>query len=312
LSPGTEAGAGAGRKRPPVHPGPKHALILGLSALVIFLAASTWLAFYPGVPSDLGGARDLDRRARRVDIPVGSGERLDGWYLPGSRGATVMFFHGYGRDHTRAWRYAQFLQRAGYGVLTADFRSSRAAGRKPTTLGFYELEDARAMLDWLEHASPARRDRVALLGESLGGSVALVLAAERPEVAAVVADCPFASGERALEDSFERWVHVPRWPITPIAGALASGLTGHDPRALDALAAARRLRDRPLFLIAARHDDRFGPSQSEDLWRAAGARDSLWLLEDGGHNEAWLRHRAEYERRVLAFYARALAEARAP
>lgn len=302
----------AGPQSPPGLPGPANALILFASAVAIFLAGSAWIAFFPGVPTDLGGVPNLDRDARHVKIPVVPTESLDAWYLPGTRGATVVIFHGYGRDHTRAWRYAQFLRRAGYGVLAADFRSSGATHRKPTTLGYYEMQDARAILRWLQQDSGTRPGRIGLLGESLGGSVAVVLASEHPEIAAVVADCPFASGQRALEDAFERWAHVPRWPMTPIAGALAAGITGHDPRKLDAVAAAALLRGRPLLIIASREDDRFGPSQSRDLWQAAGARDSLWVLSNCGHNEAWLKHRAEYERRVLAFYGRALPESRAP
>ena len=260
------------------------------------------MALYPGVPRDLGGVPNLDGRAEHVRVPVGGLDHLDAWRIPGRGSATVILLHGYGRDHTRTWRYAQFLLRAGYGVLAVDFRSSRLADRKPTTLGYYELEDARAALDWLEGEAPSPPARIGLFGESLGGSVALALAAERPEIRAVVADCPFESGTRALEDSFERWAHVPRWPAAPIAAAMAEAITGHDPRALDVGSAAASLRDRPLFLIACENDDRLSSIQARDLWRAAGSKDTLWTLADCGHNQAWLTHRSEYERRVLTFF----------
>src|SRR5207244_5974615 len=135
----------------------------------------TWMALYPEIPADLGGAPNLDRRAERVQIPVGTADHLNGWYLPGRGRATMIIFHGYGRDHTRAWRYAQFLARAGYGVLAPDFRSSRARDRKPTTLGHYELADAEAALAWVETRPATRGARIAVLGASLGGSVGLVL-----------------------------------------------------------------------------------------------------------------------------------------
>ena len=282
-----------------------------VSALILFLAGSTWLALYPAIPVDLGGVPNLDRRAERVSIPVGAGDHLNGWFIPGTRPATVILFHGYGRDHHRAWRYATFLNRAGYGVLATDFRSSRETDRKPTTLGYYELEDARATLRWLEREPRSRGRSIGLLGESLGGSVALALAALNPEVRAVVADCPFESGRRALEDSFERWAHVPRWPAAPIAAAMGGALTGHDPRSLDALAAARRLRERPVFIIACDRDDRLSAAQARDLWSAAGAKDPLWTLPDCGHNDAWKSHRSEYERRVLGFFDSHLAPPRA-
>ena len=204
------------QKRPPARgrppgPGPGNVLVLALSALAIFVGGSIWLALFPPVIVDLGGATDLDATAARVRIPVGD-DALDGWLLEGSRRAVVIVFHGYARDHRRAWRYAAFLHRAGYSVLAVDFRSSRERGRKPTTLGAYEVPDAEAALAWVLRDPRTDGDAIGLIGESLGGSVALVLAAREPAVAAVVADCPVASGEWALEDAAERKLHLPKWP----------------------------------------------------------------------------------------------------
>jgi len=297
--PDAKRGRGVPRRPPGRHP-LFHTLTLALSALALFAAGSVWLLLFPPVPRDLDGAPDLDAQARRVSIPVG-GERLNGYVLAGRRPDLVVVFHGYGRDHTRAWRYAQFLNRAGYGVVTVDFRSSRQNQRKPTTLGTFELEDAEATLAWIAREPGLRRSRVALFGESLGASVALVLAARHPEVVAVVADCPFASGRRALEDTIHHWFLVPGEPAATIASSVARITTGHDPDALDVMGAAAALRGRPVFFIHAARDDRMRPEQAEDLWRAAGGKDSLWLTADG-HNEGWQKQRPEYERRVLAFY----------
>lgn len=280
------------------------------SAFVVLVAGSGWLALYPPVPVDLGGVPNLDARAERVSIPVGAGDHLDGWLLRGRRDALVVVFHGYGRDHTRAWRYGQFLNRAGYSVLAANFRSSRAANREPTTLGYYEMEDARAELDWVAAHRALAAHGLALFGESLGASVALTLASERPEVQAVVVDCPFADGKRAVEGAMQRFWHLPKEPFATLTRWMGEAVTGHDPYALEPLAACARLRDRPIFFIHSVHDDRLGVDQSEDLWRAAGGKDSLWVVPDGGHTEAWLHHRVEYERRVIAFLDRALATGR--
>lgn len=305
-----EAGARSRRAAGGRRAGPAAALALALSAVALFLAGSLWLMLYPPVPRDLDGAPDLDAAAERVRIPVGE-DALDGWVLPGPRRAVVVVLHGHGRDHARAWRYAGFLRDAGYGVVTVDFRSSRARNRVPTTLGAHELADATATLDWVAASPRFRGHAVALLGESLGGSVALVLAARRPEVRAVVADCPFASGRRALEDTVEWWTKLPGAPVAAAVAAVARAVTGVDPGALDVVAAADSLGGVPLYLIHAAGDDRMRPGQARAVWRAAGAKDSLWLTP-GGHNEGWQRDPDGYARRVLAFLDRALAAPRAP
>jgi fermentation-respiration switch protein FrsA (DUF1100 family) len=279
----------------------RHFLVLSCSTVLLFVVGSAWLAFYPPVPTDLAGAENLDVRSRRVRIPLADGGALQGWYLPPRNDCVVLLLHGYGRDHTRTWRYGGFLRRAGYGLLAFDFRSSRAAGRMPTTLGHYERLDASAALAWLRTRPETRHARIAVLGESLGGSVALILGAESPDVRAVVVDCPFADGRQALEDACERWARLPRWPSAALIRTVGRALTGHDPGSLDAVQAAAALRDRPVLFIHSMKDDRISPGQARELWSAAGAKDPIWLVPDAGHNEGWVAHRPTYEARVLSF-----------
>jgi pimeloyl-ACP methyl ester carboxylesterase len=288
----------------------KNALVLALSALVLFLAASTWLALYPTVPVDLGGAHDFDREAKRVKIPVGEGDHLDGWLLPGSRPATIVLFAGYARDHHRMWRYAQFLRRDGYTLLAVDFRSAREHDRKPTTLGAFESEDAEATLRWLASAQLTRANVTGLFGESLGGSVALATAVAHTEVAAVAADCPFATGRLAVRDGFERVVRLPGWPLTPIALALCRVLTGKDAAALDATSALGALDRRPVLLMQTSQGDRFSPEEVRLLEAAAGPGVEGWTVNDCVHNQLWQAHRVEYEARVRAFFAAHLLRSR--
>ena len=80
-------------------------ILVSTSALAVLAAGgSALLALYPLLPSDLGGAPNLDRRARRLRIPLDGGDWIDGWHLRGARKALVLVFHGYGRNHHRAGR----------------------------------------------------------------------------------------------------------------------------------------------------------------------------------------------------------------
>jgi hypothetical protein len=199
------------------------------------------------------------------------------------------------------WRYAQFLHRQGLTVLTVDFRSARQKGRKPTTLGYWELHDARATLDWLRKRPGMSGVRVGLFGESLGGSVALALATERADVAAVVADCPFATGEMAIADGFRCVLRLPPSPLAQIARQVGRLVTGHDPGALDVTQALRTLAARPVLLVQTRLGDRFSPTQVDRLNAALGRGGESWTVDDVKHTQAWLVHRGEYELRVGRF-----------
>jgi dipeptidyl aminopeptidase/acylaminoacyl peptidase len=287
------------------------ALVVGGAVLGVVLvvalgaAGAALLGLYPHLPRDLGGAPNLDPEARHVRIPVDGDDALDGWLLAPRERAVVLVLHGYGRDHSRAWRYAAFLHAAGYGVLAVDFRSSRWSRRLPTTLGHHEIVDAQAALDWLLAEPALAGHAIGMLGESLGGSVALLVAAENPGVAAVVTDGAFVHATLALEDSSERWARLPR-QTAYLARALGKVVTGRDLGEVDVEPAACRLAARPLFLIHALEDDRLSSEHAHRLWRAAGSKDPLWLIPGTGHNQGWKRHRAEYERLVLAFFDRHL------
>ncbi len=290
----------------------RNAIMLFLSALLLFAGGSAWIALYPSVPADLGGVENLDAKAEHVRIPVGEGDHLDGWYLPGRSDATVILFAGYARDHRRVWRYGRFLHQRGLHVVTVDFRSARRSDRKPTTLGHWELLDARATLEWVRRHPVLRSHRVALFGESLGGSVALALAAERPDVAAVVADCPFASADAAIEDGFRYVVRVPPFPLTDLSRQVGRVVTGHDPGAFDATESLRALNARPVLVVQTRMEDRFSREQVQRISTALGLRGEQWTLDDVKHTEAWLKHREDYEKRVGGFLGAHLGVRSAP
>ena len=91
-----------------------------------------------------------------------------------------------------------------------------------------------------------------------------------------------------------------------VARWVGIGFTGHDPYQIDVLAAIRAMSDRPVLFIQGLEDNRFSADQVEELWRAAGGKDPLWLVPGSGHNEAWVTHRDLYEQRVSAFFAKHL------
>ncbi len=271
---------------------------------VVFGVAVTRLVLYPVLPQDLGGAENLDARAHHVRIPLPDGDQLDGWHLAGGGRGALLLLHGFGRTHDRMWRYGDFLNRAGYDLLAVDFRSSRRRARMPTTLGHHELPDAQAALDWL-HALPSLAGQpVGVLGESLGGSVALLLAARNPDVAAVIVDGAFANAAAALHDSCERWAGLPGAPTTAMLRWIGRRVTGHDPGSVDVLVACERLAARPVMVIHSSEDDRLSSAHATALWHAVGATGPLWLIHGAGHNEGWRRQRGLYEELVLAFLER--------
>src|SRR5207248_5555484 len=66
---------------------------------------------------------------------------IAGRFFPGRSRATIVLSHGYGDDEDEMLPWADFLNRAGYSVLTYDMRNRGQSGGGAITLGALEQDD---------------------------------------------------------------------------------------------------------------------------------------------------------------------------
>lgn len=119
------------------------------------------------------------------------------------------------------------------------------------------VREARAAVEWLAAQPEIDAERIAVLGYSLGGFLALMTAAEERTVRVVALA---AAGD--LPDG------------TPYAALVR--------RAVDPLRAVRQLGGRPLLLLNGRRDSTTRPAQAERLHAfAEEPKQIIWY--DGGH-----------------------------
>ena len=105
------------------------------------------------------------------------GTRLHGWYVPHEDPrAAVLFCHGNAGNVTNRSEMLQILNgRVGVSVLIFDYRGYGRSEGRPDEPGV--LADARAARAWLAGREQIGETDVVLLGRSLGGAVAVDLAA---------------------------------------------------------------------------------------------------------------------------------------
>jgi fermentation-respiration switch protein FrsA (DUF1100 family) len=138
------------------------------------------------------------------------GTRLHGWYVPHEDPrAVVVFCHGNGGNITHRSETLRILHDGvGVAVLIFDYRGYGRSNGKPTEAGV--LADARAARAWLAQRAGVEQSEVVLLGRSLGGAVAVDLAA--------------ADGARALilESSFSSLpdVAASHYPWIPVRAVM--------------------------------------------------------------------------------------------
>lgn len=105
------------------------------------------------------------------------GTRLHGWYVPREAPlATILFCHGNGGNVTHRVEKLRALNRvAGASVLVFDYRGYGRCEGHPNEEGV--LADARAARAWLAQRAGVPEKEIVVMGESLGGAVAVDLAA---------------------------------------------------------------------------------------------------------------------------------------
>jgi fermentation-respiration switch protein FrsA (DUF1100 family) len=203
------------------------------------------------------------------------GTRLSGWFFPslGRKKGTVIHLHGNAANISNHFRAIAFLPPLEYSVLAFDYRGYGDSQGAPSRAGC--LEDVFAAIDYAKGRKDVDPARIALFGQSLGASYAIVAAAERPEVKAVVAEAPFTS-HRGIARTILR-----RSPVTWIfAGFLPELLLGGSYAPIDYV---DRIAPRPLLLAHGTADALIPYTMSEALLERAKEPKRLHTIPGGEH-----------------------------
>jgi pimeloyl-ACP methyl ester carboxylesterase len=193
------------------------------------------------------------------------------------------------------------LNRHGYHVIITSIRAHDLSDGTLITFGQREMDDMAA---WYRHALEqpgVDPRRIAMLGNSLGGSIAIEFAAETPSVAAVIANSAFSSLTDTLEKSVRFYTGLPPFPFVPLITFWAEREGGFSAAAIDAKRAIGRLSPRPVLLMQGGGDVVISVESGERLFEAAGEPKELWFEPKVGHSGFDTALPEEYERRVVAF-----------
>jgi pimeloyl-ACP methyl ester carboxylesterase len=196
------------------------------------------------------------------------------------------------------------LVREGYRVLTFDLRASGESGGDRFTLGALEVRDVGGAIDFLRSRGMAM-DGVSLVGFSMGGATALLVAESEPLVHAVVEDSGYADLNDLLDDQVPKQSGLPA-VFTPGMVLAANGLLGINVYAIrpidgvPALAAAGV----PLLVIHGDADTYVPPKNARRIAAAYGPAVETLYLPEANHIESHWRAPATYNARLSAFLAR--------
>lgn len=272
---------------------------------LLFLAAALLAGcgnglFYQPDHVDYGTPARFGQSYRDVWFTSRDGTRLHGWFVPavGKPKATVVHFHGNGQNISAQYAFAAWLPQAGYNVFTFDYRGYGKSAGSPDREGI--RDDALAALDYIASRKDTGTPNLVIFGQSLGGAIAIVAAAEhKQDLRAVIIESTFASYRSIAHDKAEQ---VP--VVGSAAGSAPSLLASKEYDPIDYIG---RISPIPLMLLHGTADPVIPFAHGERLYQKAGSPKQFVVVQGGGHIEAFSRFLPQTRPVVLRFLEQALA-----
>lgn len=214
----------------------------------------------------------------------GEAVRLHGLWLPqpAPDAPVILFLHGVRWDVRASAPRMRQLHRLGFSVLGVDYRGfGRSSKAMPSET--LVAEDVQAAWQWLAKAHPQARRYV--FGHSLGGAVAVRLAAEVPDEAGVIVEGGFTSALDVVRSTRWGWL-----PIAPL-------MTQH----FDAGSRVAEVGS-PLLVVHAAGDSMIDPALGRALYERALPPKRFVLIEGAVHEDADVHGEKAYREALRALF----------
>ena len=241
-----------------------------------------------------------------VSFKSRDGVELKGWWfaVTGADRAVVLV-HGRGRNRVNSdfmeAAIARLLLVHGYSVLLFDLRGHGESGGTRYTLGIEEPRDILAAIDLAATQAGIDRNRVALIGESLGGGSALMTVKADPSIGPVVTDSAFADGNTVVSESATKYTNLPSW-FTPGIVLMSRLFLGLDIAQVTPAKVVAAHPERAFLFIQCTDDTTVLLHHGLDLKAASkNPRTELWVVPGCEHVKAYATHPEEWAQHVLTF-----------
>ena len=246
------------------------ALLVGCAALDE--RQRTWI-FQPsdrswGASGELANGMDnvwIDFQSKVTGEPA----RLHGLWLAsavagGVNAPVLLYLHGARWNVEGSANRIRRMQELGFSVLAIDYRGF---GKSSKTLPSEDMayEDARAAWDWL--AVQHRQSPRYIFGHSLGGAIAIELAAQVPDETGTIVEGTFTS----ISDVFNSF----KWGWLPVSALIT--------QRFESATKVGKIGS-PLLVVHGTQDSTINPELGRKLFEAAREPKTLVMVEGGSHH----------------------------
>ena len=238
-------------------------------------------------------AQDMDEVWVDFDSKVTEAPaRLHGLWLaadgPGAGQAPVLLYlHGARWNVAGSAPRIRRMQELGFSVLAIDYRGfGKSTAGLPSEASAYE--DARAAWDWLAAKYPDRPRYI--FGHSLGGAIAIDLAAKVDDERGTIVEGTFSSIADLAETMKWGWLQGSWLP-----GALIT-------QRFESVKKVAQINS-PLLVVHGENDNLIASALGRKLYDAAQGRKHFLLVEGGSHFSTMTMGQAQYRRALAQLFS---------
>ncbi|KAF2655337.1 BEM46 family protein [Lophiostoma macrostomum CBS 122681] len=209
-------------------------------------------------------------------IPTPDGESLSAFFLRANkqhaRNVTILMFHGNAGNIGYRVPIAKILEDdLGCNVLMLQYRGYGMSTGTPNEKGL--MIDAQTGLDYVKQRAETRNTRIVVYGQSIGGAVAIGLAArnlKEGDIAGIILENTFTSMRKLIPTAF---------PPAKYLAALCHQVWPNDE-------ALPRITGIPILFLSGLKDEIIPASHMAQLYRLCRAQPKVWReFPNGSHND---------------------------
>ncbi len=253
-----------------------------LSGLLVRLFENRLVYFPTPFPADFDGLSHYGLNWEDVFLKTTDEVRIHGWFRSAPESpAAILFLHGNAGNLTDRLGHLQILSLLGTNMLAIDYRGYGNSEGSPDEEGVYR--DADAAYRYLIEDQGLEPGRIFIHGHSLGGSVAVDLAARKP-CGGLILSGTFTRGREMARRIF-RIPFLEYFPKTRF----------------DSLEKLRRVIA-PVLVIHGTEDAVVPFAMAPRLYEAARGPKFFFPVEGAGHDDLYLVAGEDYLHRLREFF----------
>jgi fermentation-respiration switch protein FrsA (DUF1100 family) len=248
-----------------------------LVAILIHTFENRLIFYPPRYPEGFAPPEAYGLHPEEIWIGASDGVKLNAYFLPAAESSKVLlWFHGNAENIGMGLPHLKALATLGVNILELDYRGYGKSQGSPDEVGVYR--DGEAAYRYLAEVRHFQPKNIFIYGHSLGGAVAVDVAARHP-CGGLIVESSFTS----VREMARRIFHLPIMEFVPRSR-------------FNSLAKIARVRA-PVLIIHGTRDEVVPFDMGRRLYEAAPKPKSFLPVEGAGHNDlSEVGGQAYYER----------------